>query len=124
MNEIKEELTQKQLMAIPILLSDPCIEKACKKANISKVSFYKWLNDETFRREYEKQRDSIIDNSITKLKTCFSLAIDELYNLLTSKNENIRIRAAEKIIEFNIEIAEVKALENRIQALEESTNAK
>src|SRR3989338_7373372 len=114
MNE-KEGLSSKQLMAIPVLLSDPCIERACKKANISKVSFYKWLNDEGFRKEFEKHRESIIENSITKLKACFSLAIDELYKLLGSENENIRLRASERIIEFNIDLSEVKALEKRIE---------
>jgi ACT domain-containing protein len=118
MNEPEGGLSQKQIMAIPILLSDPCIERACKKANISKVSFYKWLDDDHFRKEFRKHQEAIVEASITKLKNCLSLAVDELFSLLHSRNENIRLKVSEKIIEFNLNIMEIKELEQRIEKLE------
>lgn len=122
MNENQQKLTNKQIVAMPMLLSDPCIERACMKAKISKVSFYKWLKDDLFRCEFERQRGLIIDESLNKLKACFSLAVDELCKLLTSKKENIRLRTAERVIEFHLEIANMEKLEERITIIENSLN--
>ncbi len=120
MNENQQKLTNKQIVAMPMLLSDPCIERACNKARISKVSFYKWLKDDLFRCEFERQRGLIIDESLKKLKTCFSLAVDELCKLLTSKNESIRLRTAERVIEYYLEIANMERLEERIIEIEKT----
>jgi len=120
MNENQQKLTNKQIVAMPMLLSDPCIERACKKANISKVSFYSWLKDDSFRCEFERQRGLIIDESLKKLKACFSLAVDELCKLLTSKNEAIRLKTAERIIDYHLEIANMELLEERIIEIEKT----
>lgn len=122
MNENIQKLTDKQIVAVPFLLSDPCIERACKKANISKVTYYKWITQEAFKNELEAQQKAIVESAISKLKNCFSLAVNELYNLLGSKNENIRLRTAEKIIEFNLNIEEIKELEKRVESLELAAN--
>ena len=121
MNNNGHKLTNKQIIAIPHLLSDPVIDRACRKANISRVTFYKWMEDITFRDEYEKRRGEIIDDAVKKLKTCFSNAVDELCRLLASENENIRLRTAEKIIEYHLEISSIEKIEERISIIENKT---
>lgn len=122
MNEMGECLSKKQLQVIPILLSDPCVERACKKANIGKTTYYNWLNEKEFRGEFKKQQQAIFGSAIDKLKISFNRAVDELYALFGSENEYIRLRASEKIIEFNLNIEELRVLEKRIETLEEKAH--
>jgi hypothetical protein len=118
MNDITE-LTNKQKLAIPILLANPSIEGGCKEADISKVTYYKWLNEEPFRNEIKKQQNIIVGSSIARLQASFSLAVEEMASLLKSNNENIRLKASEKIIDVNLNFAVMNALEERIAHLEE-----
>jgi len=123
MDEI-DELSNKQRMAIPILLANTNIEKGCKEANISKATYYKWLNEKAFKKEFKKQQGIIIESSILRLQNSFALAVEGLVSLLKSKNENIRLKASEKIIDFNLNIAEMAELQERVNKLEGMANEK
>jgi len=57
--EIKPQLTDRQLKAIPHLVSSPTYTQGCKKAKVNKGTFYKWLKDPEFKVELDRQRDEV-----------------------------------------------------------------
>jgi hypothetical protein len=113
-----EELTARQLRAIPYLLGAPSVEEGCKRARVSKAAVYEWLKEETFRRELKRQRDAVIERALDSLKGSISKATETLVKLLDSDKEAIQARAAEDIIEFTQKAIETEELEKRIAALE------
>jgi hypothetical protein len=114
-----EELSARQLRAIPYLLGAPSVEEGCKRARVSKAAVYEWLKDETFRHELKRQRDSVIERALDSLKANISKATETLVKLLDSDKQAIQARAAEDIIEFSQKALEHEELEKRIEALEE-----
>ena len=57
------ELTAKQAKSIPILLAAKSYEKGCKSARISKTTFYKWMQDDGFAAEFDRQRSKIAETA-------------------------------------------------------------
>ena len=55
------KLTTKQAKAIPLLLAAKTYEEGCKSAQVSKATFYSWMQDETFAAEFDRQRTEIVD---------------------------------------------------------------
>lgn len=111
-------LTDRQRRVIPHLLASPSTEEACRRARINKTTVYEWLRNETFREEFKRQRDAVIERALDSLKTNIAKATKKLVDHLDSKRENISIRAAEDIIEFTQKAVEHEELEKRIEALE------
>jgi hypothetical protein len=52
------KLSTKQAKAIPIVLAAKTYEEGCKSAQVSKTTFYNWLQDETFAAEFDEHRES------------------------------------------------------------------
>jgi hypothetical protein len=111
-------LTERQQRVIPYLLASPSTEEACRRARINKTTVYEWLKDETFRQEFKRQRDAVIERALDSLKANISKATETLVTLLDSDKRAIQARAAEDIIEFTQKALEHEELERRIQALE------
>ena len=112
------ELSARQLRAIALLIAAPSIEEGCKQARVSKAAVYGWLKDETFRCELKRQRYAVIEQALDCLKANLTRATETLVKHLDSDQQNISIRAAERIIEFTQRALERETLEKRIEALE------
>jgi hypothetical protein len=93
-------LTERQRRMIPFLLTSPSTEEACRRARINKSTVYEWLKDKGFRTELKTQRDAMIERGLDSLKASIVKASETLVQRLDSQNENISIRAAERIIDF------------------------
>ena len=118
-NGIKEQLSDKQLRAIPFLLAAASIEEGCKQAKVARATVYEWLKNETFRDELRRHREDIVTGALETLKANVSKATEALVGLLDSQNESIKHRTAKDIIEFTLRTTEDEGLEARIEALEE-----
>ncbi len=117
-NGVKETLSDRQLKVISHLLASPSIEEGCRQAKISKATVYGWLKEETFKDEIRRQREEIVTGALETLKANITKATGVFVELLDSKNESIRHRAAKDIVEFTQKALEHDELERRIEALE------
>ena len=115
----KNSITDKQLRVIPFLLEAPSIEEGCKRAKVSKATFYAWLKEDAFREELRRQREEVVRGALETLKANVSKATETLVKLLDSDKEGIRVRVAEDIIEFTQKAIELEELERRIASIEE-----
>ena len=115
----KPELSGRQLAAIHGLLEFGTVDAVARKLKISRSTLYSWLNQELFRSQLEKERKSIYQNGLERLKAATEKAAEALIQLLESKDRRERRFAAKDIINFAIKAVESQDLEERISHLEE-----
>ena len=115
----KGKLTTRQAKAIPVLLAARSYEAGCKKARVSKTTFYTWMQDEGFAAEFERQRNEIIEVAFGMIAQNIEKAVTTLVGLLDSKNERVKRLTANNIIGHFLKRKELKDLEERIQRIEE-----
>jgi len=118
MNETGQNLTRKQLKAIPLILEAKSITKGVKKACISKTTFYEWLKNPEFKAELSRQRQELVDLALHELKISTSEAVGVLRELLKAKGENVRLRTAQTILDNVLKSIELENIEKRIEELE------
>ena len=112
------ELTAKQLKAIPAILAARSITDGCRAARISRETFYAWLQEPAFKAEYERQGRALIDEAFQGLKGLTGEAVETLRKLLTSRQDGVKLRAAQLVIESTLKRIEIEDLKERIDALE------
>jgi len=86
----KQEKNKKDL--IEILQSNPVISHACKKLNLSRPTFYRWIKDDPiFTKTIEDSQ------KIGQAVMC-DAAESKIMNLLNSNNEDIVLKAGKTIL--------------------------
>src|ERR1700739_1605886 len=116
----KTRLSEK---AINALLSENTIEKAAKKANISKRTLLRWMAEPEFRAAYAQAKADILKMASAVLTRNSAKAARVLAESFSSKkgkaNQSARVRAAMGSIRLAHEAFELENLEERIRKLEE-----
>ncbi len=113
------KLTTKQATAIPVLLVAPSYEKGCKSARISKTTFYKWMQDDDFVAEFNRQRGEIVEAAFGLLSQNMQKAVSTLVGLLDIGDCRVKRLAANNIISHFHKHKELNDLEERLQRIEE-----
>jgi AcrR family transcriptional regulator len=102
-------LTDRQLKAIPHIVSSPTYTEGCEKAKINKTTLYKWL----------RERDEITAEAFGVLSQGLTKAVDTLVGLLDNKDDRLKRLTAKDIIDFIIRHKEVEDLDKRLAAVEQ-----
>jgi alpha-L-fucosidase len=121
--QIMDELPAKQEKLIALLLTEKTIDEACRKANVNVTTYWRWMQNEYFLRQYRKTRRGILENTIAKLQSVTHQAIETLERNLTCENPAVEIRSAQIILEQSIKGLETLDIENRIETIEDSLKA-
>lgn len=117
-------LNAKQTQLIPLIIELGNIDKACKKAQIDRTTYYLWLKDEEFSTELKKQQDITYDAALTELNSLVSDAVSKYRELLDSKDESIKFRTASAILENRLKLVDSKNMMERIEAIEKAIESK
>jgi len=117
-------LTNRQLLAIGQIIASKTLEEACRKAKISKGTLYAWLKDEAFRAELKHQRDEVLREALNLLKYALSKAVENLIDLMDSKQPYIKHRACKDIIEYSLKSIELENIEERLDKVEKIISAR
>lgn len=112
-----ERLTRRQVTVIPLLLTMP-VERACEQVKIAKPTVYKWLRQSAFKAELKRLQNELFSDAIGRIKGNVSKAVENLVGLMDSDEEQIQIRACERVIEYAVKLNVNEELEKRIEALE------
>ncbi len=115
----KVKLTDRQLKAIPHIVSSPTYTEGCKKAKINKTTFYKWLKEPEFKAELDRQRDEIVSEAFGILSQSLTTAIENLVKLLGHKDDRLKRMACKDVIEYIIKHKENEDLDKRLTAIEQ-----
>ena len=115
----KPTLTDRQLKAIPHLVSSPTYVEGCKEAGINKTTLYTWLKDDDFKAELGWQRDEIAAEAFGQLSQALSKAVETLAGLLDSKDDRLKRLAAKDIISVFVKHKETEDFDKRLTAIED-----
>lgn len=118
--EEKMELSNRQLLAISQIIASTTLEEARRKAKISKGTLYAWLRDDAFKAELKRQRDEVIKESLARLKSAITKAVEELIKLMDSSRPELRRLASKDILEYALKSIELEEIEERLDKVEQA----
>ena len=101
----EKELSEKQLIAIPHLVSSKSISQAAEFAGVGRTTIYRWLNDDTFRAAYEEQRDAVAQYARSGMRSLMLKALSIQAERLESDDPKERARAAQAIMDYDTKTA-------------------
>jgi len=104
--------------AVLALLSSGSIDGAAELARVSRTTLFVWMKDPEFIDELTRAREAAFDSTLNAIKAGSEEAARVLRELLKSRNETTRRRAAETILAFALKIHEGADVEGRLKALE------
>jgi len=117
-NTKKSKLTDRQLKAIPIIVTSPTYSEACKKAKLNRTTFYEWLKIPKFKAELDRQRDEVVAEAFSVLSQGLTKAVKTLVGLLDNKDDRLRRLTAKDIIDFFIRHRENEDLDKQLTEIE------
>lgn len=114
----EKKLTNRQLLAISHIINSASIEEASCKAKVSRSALYKWLKDEAFNTELQRQRDEVVNSALDRFKGAISKAVEELIKLTGAQREEVRRLACNDIITHTLKTLEIEDIEQRLEKVE------
>ena len=115
----KVKLTDRQLKAIPHIVSNPTYDEGCKKARINRTTLYKWLKEPKFKAELDRQRNEVAAEAFGVLSQSLTKAVETLVDLLDNKDNRLKRLTAKDVINFIIRHKENEDLDKRMAAIEQ-----
>jgi len=119
-----EKLTRKMEQAITALLSEPTVEAAAARVEISHRTLKRWLVNAAFAAAFAAARRQVLEAAVVKLVGVTGEAVDTLAANLGADRPGDQIRAAVAILEHAYRGVEVLDLEARLSALEQAHRAR
>lgn len=83
-----DSLTPKQIKFVDAMLTEPTIEKACKKAGVSRATGYKYLKKTIVKRTIQTKQNEIMDRTTQTLYTASTNAVNVLNTIMTDEEVN------------------------------------
>lgn len=114
----ENNLTNKQIKTAASFLTSSSIEEVCRRSNISKATFYKWIKEDNFKAYLEQKRKEMVKDALDKLKLAVEKAVSVLVELTSSAHESIRRLASRDIIEYVLKSIELEDIEQRLKKIE------
>jgi len=111
-------LTTRQRKVISAIIAARSYEEAIPAAGVCRQTFYSYLKRPHVKAELDRQLNELTDGAFTRLKTASGEAVETLRTLLHSESENVRLRAAQAIVDYIIKARELNEIENRLDAIE------
>ncbi len=101
----EKNLSDKQLQAIPHLVSSKSVSEAADLAGVGRQTIHRWLNDDTFRAAYEEQRDAVAQYARSGMRSLMLKALSIQAERLDSDDPRERARAAQAIMDYDRQTA-------------------
>jgi hypothetical protein len=101
------------------LLAARSREEGGKTAGVSKTTFYEWMQDQTFKAEFERQRNEIIETAFGLISQNIEKAVSVLLGLLDTGDHRLKRLTANDIIGHFLKHRELDGLAGRIERVEE-----
>ncbi len=121
----EKELSEKQVLAIPHLVSAKSFGETAELVGVNRTTIYRWMDDPTFREEYDRQRDAVASFARASMRSLMLKALSVQAERLDSDDPRERARAAKAIMDYDAKTApkhESQKLLNRLHSVIYSTN--
>ena len=93
--------------------------ESARFAGIDRTTFYRWLEDETFRAEYQRLRDGAAELAKAELKGLMLNAAQVVGSALRNADAGIRFKAAKMAIDAGLKGIDMADIERRISRLDD-----
>jgi transposase-like protein len=115
-----EKYTRKKEQAITALMTSSTVEDAADHVGVDRSTLYRWLDRDEFQRQYREARRSALNQAIARLQQVSRDAVTTLQDVMNDPEarDGDRIRAAEKVLKFAVDTAEIEDLQERLSELE------
>lgn len=116
-----QDLSDKQLAFIDAYLSESDINKVCKKLDITRPTYYKYLNDDAVKKEIYKIRLATIENTARYLQDNLDLCSKELIDIIKSKEiaPQIKINAINSVFNNCNKLTEQIDIISKLESIEQ-----
>jgi hypothetical protein len=111
--------TQKREAAALSLARGQSITEAATAAQTTERTIYRWARETEFQRRVGALREGLIHEAGGALAGNSTEAVKVLKELLTSQSENVRMKAADRLLAHTIRVCELTELARRIEELEQ-----
>ena len=111
-------LTDKQLQALPYLVASPSISEGARRAEVGLRTLYRWMNDDDFRSELERQRSEAAELAYVELRGLMLKAVHVLGAAMEDDSPQVRLRAAQTALGVALKATEIKDVEKRLDLLD------
>ena len=114
------QLTPRQALALPYITAAPSAVEGAIAANIGRTTLHRWMNDPTFRAEFELQRKAVADLAYSEFRGLALKSVLIFAELLDDPNPNVRLQAARATVHTALKVEESQDLRKRLEVLGES----
>ena len=114
-------MPNKKSIALIALLEHNTVSDAAEASSVSKATMFRYLQDPAFRAKFQKAKQDIVDQALSRLQKACANAVDVLVEIMNDREtaSGIRVRAADCILSRAIDTTKIESLETRISELEE-----
>lgn len=118
----QNELSDRQKKALPHFAEARSYTMACKRAGVSKNTFYEWMKNPSFKRALRELQGDIISEAYSAIKSATIRASQALIDLLEDKNPQVVRGVANDILGHTLKFLEQEEVLMRIERIEETMN--
>ena len=101
----EKELSERQELAIPHLVSAKSASETAELIGVNRTTIYRWMDDPTFRAEYDRQRDDVANFARDGMRTLMLKALSVQAERFDSDDPKERARVAKEIIDYDSKTA-------------------
>ncbi len=116
----EKELSERQVIAVPHLVSAKSVSETAELVGVNRTTIYRWLDDPTFREEYDRQRDAVAQFARAGMRALMLKALSVQAERFDSDDPKERARVAKEILDYDTKTAanhENQKLINRLHHL-------
>ena len=114
------QLTPRQALALPYIVTASSTAEGARAAHIGKATLHRWMNDATFRAEFELQRKAVADLAYSEFRGLALKSVLIFAELLDDPNPNVRLQAARATVHTALKVEESQDIRKRLEVLSES----
>lgn len=98
------------------------VKRAAEVGKVSERTVYNWNRKPAFRGRVSAIREQMVGEAVGRVSRDMGSAADVLSKLLKSKSDDVRFRAAAKLIELGVKLRDHDDLARRLAELEGRVN--
>ena len=114
------DLTDRQIRALPYLVSSATVTEGVKLAGISRATFYRWMDDVAFRSQFETLRADVQRYAYAELRGLTLKGVLVLAQMLEDPSPAIKLKAVQTALSAGIKISEMTDIEEKIDRIEDA----
>ena len=115
--DFAENLTQRQITALPHLLRPGPRTEQARNAGVSRNTLYRWLEDQNFRECLERLREETLRFSQSEFQAITLKAVEAIEDALDSNDMRIRLQAARVVMQESRNAQYDQTTQRRIENL-------